>query len=265
MIGTCPVAHEVDLFAPSFHAQIYDILGRLRDDTPVAYLPEHDLYIVTRYQDVERIFNDVENFSALNASSPILPLAPEAARILRENVPRKPALTNADPPRHTAMRAAVAACLGAPRWRKLQPPVRAYAEEAGGRSSCKSRSPTWSPILHFRCPPSPASRCSAFRWPTASSSRNGAAIACCCPMAASAPRRRSTRHTAWWRSGATWRRSSRGDRRNRATTLPPTCSPWPTHILTNSATRTFRPWCSPSRSPATKPPPAASATRFINC
>ena len=129
MIGTCPVAHEVDLFAPSFHAALYDILGRLRADTPVAFLPEHDLYVVTRYEDVERIFNDVENFSALNASSPILPLAPEAARILRENVPRKPALTNADPPRHTAMRAAVSACLGAPRWRKLQPPVRCYGEE----------------------------------------------------------------------------------------------------------------------------------------
>ncbi len=126
---TCPVAHDLDLFAPAFHAQLYEILGRVREETPVAYLPEHDLYVVTRYAEVQRIFNDGENFSALNASSPILPLTPEAARILRENVPRKPALTNADPPRHTQMRAAVSACLGAPRWRKLQPLVRAYAEK----------------------------------------------------------------------------------------------------------------------------------------
>lgn len=129
MTAQCPVAHDVDLFAPSFHAQLYDILGRLRDDTPVAYLPEHDIYVVTRYDDVQRIFDDNDNFSALNASSPILALAPEAARILRDNVPRKPALTNADAPRHTQMRAAVSACLAAPRWRKLQPPVRKYGED----------------------------------------------------------------------------------------------------------------------------------------
>jgi len=129
MNGQCPVAHEVDLFAPVFHAQLYDIIGRLRNDTPVAYLPEHDIYVVTRFDEVSRIFDDNANFSALNASSPILPLAPEAARILRENVPRKPALTNADAPRHTEMRAAVSACLAAPRWRKLQPPVRKYGEE----------------------------------------------------------------------------------------------------------------------------------------
>ena len=129
MNAHCPVAHEVDLFAPFFRAQLYDILGRLRDDTPVAYLPEHDLYVVTRYDDVQRIFDDNDNFSALNASSPLLPLVPEAARILRENVPRKPALTNADAPRHTQMRAAVSACLAAPRWRKLQPQVRKYGED----------------------------------------------------------------------------------------------------------------------------------------
>lgn len=129
MSGKCPVAHDVDLFAPAFHGDLYGILGRVRADSPVAYLPEHDIHIVTRYDEVQRIFDDNDNFSALNASSPLLPLAPEAARILRENVPRKPALTNADAPRHTQMRAAVSACLAAPRWRKLQPLVRAYGDE----------------------------------------------------------------------------------------------------------------------------------------
>ena len=129
MSGGCPVAHGVDLFSPSFHAQLYGVLGHLRDTAPVSYLPEHDLYLVTDYAEVNRIFDDNTNFSALGASSPILPLAPEAAAIIAANVPRKPALTNADAPRHTKMRAAVNACLAAPRWRKLQPPVRQYGND----------------------------------------------------------------------------------------------------------------------------------------
>ena len=200
MNAHCPVAHEVDLFAPFFRAQLYDILGRLRDDTPVAYLPEHDLYVVTRYDDVQRIFDDNDNFSALNASSPLLPLVPEAARILRENVPRKPALTNADAPRHTQMRAAVSACLAAPRWRKLQPQVRKYGADLVASLVQKPVSDLVADLT-FPLPRLPALPCLAFRLRTLNGSRNGAATGCCCPMAGSMRQPRSRRHIRWSRSG----------------------------------------------------------------
>jgi cytochrome P450 len=104
--GECPVAHDLDLMDPGFLSDPFGVLAQRREQTPVFYVPEVDLYFVTRYADAERIFLDPANFSAANASSPVWKPCPAAAEVLA-TVPKKPTLNNADPPRHGPMRKAV--------------------------------------------------------------------------------------------------------------------------------------------------------------
>ena len=125
---TCPVAHDYDPLAPAIVRDPYPILTRMRDDGPVFYLPELDHYIVTRYDDVERVLLDRETWSAANASSPLNPVCPAAQEVLNAGFKRVPTLNNADPPRHGPMRKAVLACMTPRRLNALEPTLRSYAE-----------------------------------------------------------------------------------------------------------------------------------------
>lgn len=123
----CPFSSDIDLLAPEYLADPYPHLERLREDTPVAYLPELKLYLVTRYADVSSVFQDRDTFASAGATSPFFPICPEAEAILSTGFPRKATLSNCDPPRHTQMRSAVAQCLTPRRWTRSQPAVRDYA------------------------------------------------------------------------------------------------------------------------------------------
>ncbi len=125
----CPVLNSYDPFSSEFTTDPYRIWAGLREASAVYYAEDIDHYIVTRYADIRAVYEDQDNFSAANASSPLSPLAEEAAQILKKGFPRKPTLNNSDPPRHGPMRRAVGTCMGATRWRKLQPSVRACAED----------------------------------------------------------------------------------------------------------------------------------------
>jgi cytochrome P450 len=124
----CPVLNRYDPFSSEFTTDPYQVWAGLRKESPVYYAADINHYIVTRYDDISAVYNDQDNFSAANASSPLSPLAEEAARILKEHFPRKPTLNNSDPPRHGPMRRAVGTSMGATRWRKLQPSVRTCAQ-----------------------------------------------------------------------------------------------------------------------------------------
>jgi cytochrome P450 len=78
----CPVDHDFDPLAPDFLRDPFEILARLDDDTPVFYAPSLDYYVVTRHADIDAVFRDNETFSAANAQLPLVPLDPEAGRIL---------------------------------------------------------------------------------------------------------------------------------------------------------------------------------------
>lgn len=124
----CPIAHEYLAFSPGQMANHYTVVGKLREETPVAYSPDLDAYLVTRYEDILQVFGDRETFSAQNAASPFIPLAPEAQALLTSGFPRIPTLMNADPPRHPPMRNSVSRCLTPARFEKVRPAVRVYAE-----------------------------------------------------------------------------------------------------------------------------------------
>jgi cytochrome P450 len=123
----CPVAHGYDPLAPDTLLDPYSALNPLRDAGPVFYLPELDHYIVTRYDDVEQVLFDRETWSAANASSPLIPVAPSAQKVLDEGFKRVPTLNNADPPRHGPMRRSVLTCMTPRRLNALEPVLREYA------------------------------------------------------------------------------------------------------------------------------------------
>ena len=126
-MSTCPIAHGYDPLDPSVVADPYPALQRLREEGPVFYLPGLDHYIVTRFDDIEAILKDRGTWSAANASSPLIPVCPEAQEVLNAGFKRVPTLNNADPPRHAPMRKSVLAVMTPRRLRSLEPTLRAYA------------------------------------------------------------------------------------------------------------------------------------------
>jgi cytochrome P450 len=127
--AVCPVAHDYDPLAGETLIDPYPQLNRLRDEGPVFYLPDLDHYIVTRYDDVEQVLLDRETWSAANASSPLIPVAPAVQKVLDEGFKRVPTLNNADPPRHGPMRRSVLACMTPRRINGLEPVLRDYAAD----------------------------------------------------------------------------------------------------------------------------------------
>jgi cytochrome P450 len=124
---TCPIAHGYDPLDPSVVADPYPALRHLREEGPVFYLSSLDHYIVTRFDDIEAILKDRETWSASNASSPLIPVCPQAQEVLNSGFKRVPTLNNADPPRHAPMRKSVLAVMTPRRLRALEPVLRDYA------------------------------------------------------------------------------------------------------------------------------------------
>jgi len=124
---TCPIAHDYDPLDPTVVANPYPALRSLRQEGPVFYLQGLDHYIVTRFDDIEAILKNRETWSAANASSPLIPVCPEAQEVLNSGFKRVPTLNNADPPRHAPMRKSVLAVMTPRRLRALEPVLRDYA------------------------------------------------------------------------------------------------------------------------------------------
>jgi cytochrome P450 len=123
----CPVAVGYDLLDPAMVVDPYPVLNRWREETPVFYVPEIDHYIVTRFNEVEAILLDRDTWSAVNASSPLMPVCAAAQEVLSSGFERVPTLNNSDPPRHGPMRKSVLAVMTPRRLRALEPALRDYA------------------------------------------------------------------------------------------------------------------------------------------
>ncbi len=128
-MSKCPVAHDYNPLDPETVLDPYPVFRRLREEGPVFYLPELDHYIVTRFDDIEKILLDRETWSAANASSPLNPVCEEAQAILAAGYRRVPTLNNADPPRHAPMRRSVLSVMSPRRLKALEPTLRTYAED----------------------------------------------------------------------------------------------------------------------------------------
>ena len=119
-----------DPFSADYLADPYPQLARARADAPVFYAADLDMWVVTRYADIDVIFTDPATFSAAIAQDPVFPLAEEARTALREGGFRAGAtMSNCDPPKHTRIRRHNLRAFSARRTAALEPRVRAKAEE----------------------------------------------------------------------------------------------------------------------------------------
>jgi len=123
----CPVAHGYDLLDPAVVADPYPLLDHWRSTNPVFYVPDIEHYVITRYADVENVLLDRETWSAVNASSPLVPPCPAAQEVLSSGFARVPTLNNSDPPRHGPMRKSVLTVMTPRRLKALEPVLREYA------------------------------------------------------------------------------------------------------------------------------------------
>jgi cytochrome P450 len=128
MTGTCPVMHNFTMMDEEFLGDPYAVFRDLRAER-VFFSPDLDAYIVTRYADVAAILSDPVHFSSTVTLTPLTTPTDEAKAILAEvDFFRPPNLINADPPRHTKVRAFVQEAMTPKRLRAMEPIVREWAQ-----------------------------------------------------------------------------------------------------------------------------------------
>jgi cytochrome P450 len=97
-----------DPLDPALIDDPYPTYARLRDEAPVAYLPAHDVWAVTRYDDVAQIVRDPATFSSKVGMSPDFASHAGTGVDYRIGAPKVRVLIATDPPEHQVFRQAVA-------------------------------------------------------------------------------------------------------------------------------------------------------------
>src|SRR6201996_360490 len=105
-VPQCPVSEAFDPLAPDFLADPYAAMAALpREGQPVFFAPSIGYYVLTRYADIEAVFADPVTYSAAVAQAPLVPLVPEAQRILLAGGHQpQPSMVSLDEPEHARLR-----------------------------------------------------------------------------------------------------------------------------------------------------------------
>lgn len=103
----------------------------LREHDPVAHVPDEDVWLLTRHDDISDALRDPATFS--NTFGPVLRshdrLPSEALAILEEGWRPKDTLFTTDPPAHRRFRSLVGSAFSARRVQRMEPDIRALAAE----------------------------------------------------------------------------------------------------------------------------------------
>jgi len=117
----------------------YPVFDALRTQEPVAWVPEIECYVVTRYEDICTIARHPETFSSLMPTGPVLARQqqetlmallgddPELAKRLTGLRGGARVLLNADPPDHARQRKLVNRAFTPPKVKALEPRIREVA------------------------------------------------------------------------------------------------------------------------------------------
>ena len=117
---------EFNPFAEPYLADPYSFWRLAREREPVFYSPELDYWVISRYEDVKAIFSDPQTFSAINAQSPIRPLAPAVVKMLQDGgMKARRVMSNNDPPDHSRIRRHAVGAFTPKRVARLEPAIRA--------------------------------------------------------------------------------------------------------------------------------------------
>lgn len=79
-----PLSEEFAPFSDEYVDDPYKFFARARPEDAVFYHPETGFWVVTRYEDIKKVFQDPETFSPALARHPVTPLCPAAAQVRDE-------------------------------------------------------------------------------------------------------------------------------------------------------------------------------------
>lgn len=126
--GQCPVTSmgaEFNPFVEPYLADPYSFLARARREEPVFYSPEIDYYVVTKFEDVRKVFRDTKNFTATIALEPLTPLySSSIEKVIEVGYVPGPVLVNEDEPEHMSRRRRIGARFENNRIDELAPRIR---------------------------------------------------------------------------------------------------------------------------------------------
>ena len=135
-----PLTDLCHTFDPLDLSDPFPLLARARREQPVFYNAAIDYWIITRYDDIKRIFRDCDAYTAANTISPIAPFSQAVQRMLADGgYSPEPVLSNNVPPSHTRIRALVNRLFTPRRMKSFAPAIRKIAE--GGVQRLINRAP----------------------------------------------------------------------------------------------------------------------------
>lgn len=101
-----------------------------REQAPIFFSEELGYWVITRYDDIKSVFDNWEAFSSENAQSPYRPWSADVKQIMRDGgYIGGSGLSARTPPTHTRIRKAVSSVFGMKRFSKLEPVIRARAQQ----------------------------------------------------------------------------------------------------------------------------------------
>lgn len=120
--GKCPVSHIGEKFDPLDAITMYEFYAEAREQEPVFYSPQLDMWVVTKYDDILTIMQDSETFSANNVLELYSMPCPAALDVIgAAGVKIAPSLVDEDPPIHTRHRQALRRPFTPDRVKDLEP------------------------------------------------------------------------------------------------------------------------------------------------
>ncbi len=127
VVRGCPVNESFDPLSESFLANPYTVMAALpREERPIFFAPSIGYYVLSRYADIEQVFADPATYSAAVAQAPLVPLVPEAQRILLAGGHQpQPSMVSLDEPAHARLRKPAARAFSMKRVTALVPVIEA--------------------------------------------------------------------------------------------------------------------------------------------
>ncbi|MGV9680356.1 cytochrome P450 [Nocardia sp. NPDC003482] len=123
-VRTCPIDADFDPLSEDYLDDPYAYQNAVRERGPIFYSPRLDMYVLTRYDDIEAVFKNPSVFSATIQQQPVFDLAPETKKILVEKFTTTAVMSDCDPPMHSRIRALNMKGFSARRIAALEPKVR---------------------------------------------------------------------------------------------------------------------------------------------
>ncbi|MDE0539024.1 MAG: cytochrome P450 [Rhodospirillales bacterium] len=148
----CPVtgmAAEFEPFDDAYIANPFAFFRKARSAEPIFHDPKSGYWVVTKYDEIVRVFRDPETFSAALARHPVTPLCPAAADVRDSlDISVEPSLVDEDPETHRAHRKVFGDAFTPKRVEQVEPRIRSIVSGFIDRFAAKGEADLVAEMLY---------------------------------------------------------------------------------------------------------------------